>query len=862
MLKHAVLLSLFFSSTAAASGLDVTPWLERPGVRLVAVEFYATWCKPCMKAVPKWKALHEKYRRQGFRLIVVATQDPDGGCQNPGWNPDEVVCDDDGTIAASFGASKSLPAAFLWDWQGKLLVRKGHVEEVESAVNKWMRQSVRVSVEIGKLGPNAEIDKTSLRNLVRSKLQDYGKISVVATEEEQREIERLKLSNLNTRYDNEAACEIGFELPPTSLLKAQITGQRDRTRLFLQLLNLESGCLLASSVVDWGGRNSSLAVSEGVAELTQKLRGPMQRPVVKSGELRFSGSVQIQVPKIILPPSDGDSSLKEINLKVERKLETAEETNENPKATPEQKFAAWCSLAEVRSRNAYQSAADQACEKWRLYAYKYRKQEQTLAQDYGILSGYLSLRRKNKKQKLAVVNEFLRAHGTAKHPLVTDVRMLKKKISRGADISIESLADKYEPGCKKNLPAACRMLGLAAEHGLWPRDEPDMVTAERYYSTACTANFGPGCTHLGLLLEGRSQPGQAKSYFAKACEFADASSCRRRADQLSKSGQAQEALVLYSKACQLEDVSSCSRAAQLAKSVDSAGMDFQVIKKACLLGDPKLCLTAAIIYEKGDQNVPKDERRAEAFYQKACDGDVFQACGLLGKRRNSGKLLRRACLGKAYSFCYPAALAIQKNVPKDAMALMKMGCKHDQVEACRTLAVAISKDSRLATQPGEATRYHQRACELKNAKSCVSAAKQYLSGVDVTQDRALGLKYLVSACRLGRDQSCKKAAELTNADTSMTGGELASLFILAAATISGALGGWNAVAVQNKTEMIKTGGFATADDIENLASDASANASLSSVFYLSSAGAALAGTILWFASGPASVTAEDIRNGD
>jgi len=48
-----------------------------------------------MEAVPRWKALHERYRGKGLRLIVVNTQDPEGQCMNPGWNPDEMVCDPD-----------------------------------------------------------------------------------------------------------------------------------------------------------------------------------------------------------------------------------------------------------------------------------------------------------------------------------------------------------------------------------------------------------------------------------------------------------------------------------------------------------------------------------------------------------------------------------------------------------------------------------------------------------------------------------------------------------------------------------------------------------------------------------------------
>jgi len=53
-----LLVCFFFSAQADAfEELDIRGWLAQPGTRLVAVEFYATWCKPCMKAVPKWKAL-------------------------------------------------------------------------------------------------------------------------------------------------------------------------------------------------------------------------------------------------------------------------------------------------------------------------------------------------------------------------------------------------------------------------------------------------------------------------------------------------------------------------------------------------------------------------------------------------------------------------------------------------------------------------------------------------------------------------------------------------------------------------------------------------------------------------------------
>ena len=120
--------------------------LDRSGVKLVAVEFYATWCKPCMAAVPRWKALHDRYRSQGLRLIVINTQDPNGACSAPGWAPDELICDLEGHIAEAMKVS-NLPSAFLYSWQGNTLVERAHIEEVEREIEAYMLRNPRVRVD-------------------------------------------------------------------------------------------------------------------------------------------------------------------------------------------------------------------------------------------------------------------------------------------------------------------------------------------------------------------------------------------------------------------------------------------------------------------------------------------------------------------------------------------------------------------------------------------------------------------------------------------------------------------------------------------------------------------------------------------
>ena len=45
--------------------------------KVVALNFWATWCPPCLKEVPEFVSLQGKYRAQGLQFIGIALQKPE-----------------------------------------------------------------------------------------------------------------------------------------------------------------------------------------------------------------------------------------------------------------------------------------------------------------------------------------------------------------------------------------------------------------------------------------------------------------------------------------------------------------------------------------------------------------------------------------------------------------------------------------------------------------------------------------------------------------------------------------------------------------------------------------------------------------
>ena len=273
-MKKTVVFLFFLLAFCSVSAWDefnqysIADELKKPGVKLVAVDFYATWCVPCNEAIPKWKKLQEKYGDKGFKLIVVSVQSEGSCSQPPQWNPDKIVCDYDGDIAEAWHAS-NLPQAFLWSWQGNLLVAHGGVDNVAAAIEQYFKKIPRVYVEEGN-------DK-NIYKMVRSELIKNSKIEIVASDKERKALVELRKKSSHMNYDAKLQCKLGEEVSANSrlVISKQKHGKKDS--LVLELFSVEKGCLTASGTAQMRG-NMETEVAEAVYNLLKNLLGTVSMP--------------------------------------------------------------------------------------------------------------------------------------------------------------------------------------------------------------------------------------------------------------------------------------------------------------------------------------------------------------------------------------------------------------------------------------------------------------------------------------------------------------------------------------------------------------------------------------------------------
>ena len=108
------------------------------------VDFWATWCGPCMREVPHLVETYRKYKQYGFEIIGVSIDRP-GKEEGVRAVTDRLgmnwrhIYQDSPRIKRENGV-KRIPATFLLDRDGNVRYTKLRGEAIERRVHELMKE--------------------------------------------------------------------------------------------------------------------------------------------------------------------------------------------------------------------------------------------------------------------------------------------------------------------------------------------------------------------------------------------------------------------------------------------------------------------------------------------------------------------------------------------------------------------------------------------------------------------------------------------------------------------------------------------------------------------------------------------------
>jgi peroxiredoxin len=112
------------------------------GKEVILIDFWATWCQPCLAEMPHLRKMYDDYKSKGFLVVAVSMDGPETIADVPAFAKRNqmnftVLLDEDSSIASIYNPRKSAPLSAIIDKGGHIAaVREGYNPGDEAYVQK------------------------------------------------------------------------------------------------------------------------------------------------------------------------------------------------------------------------------------------------------------------------------------------------------------------------------------------------------------------------------------------------------------------------------------------------------------------------------------------------------------------------------------------------------------------------------------------------------------------------------------------------------------------------------------------------------------------------------------------------------
>ena len=126
---------------------DISPANYRK--RVMLLNFWGTWCKPCLKELPEFDQLYRRYRKHGMTLLAIATdEEPEGVVDFADKRKLAAKLAIGGeTYAGKYGSPK-FPFTFVVDYKGIIRAAyRGYKPECMGQLEADIREQLEIRAE-------------------------------------------------------------------------------------------------------------------------------------------------------------------------------------------------------------------------------------------------------------------------------------------------------------------------------------------------------------------------------------------------------------------------------------------------------------------------------------------------------------------------------------------------------------------------------------------------------------------------------------------------------------------------------------------------------------------------------------------